>query len=363
MTAKKLSGLFINCVEAQDSIYESGRMVFQCLQDSEKYSLDYLELTAKNSSVPDNYDFYLFNYHIATMRWLDTSSIKELLPGLKMTIVLEVSPNDPFVYCSPDDFDAYIVLDPTLDISQENVFVFPRPLETLDGPPVYAHPDVPVIGSFGFATSGKGFDHLINAVNKEFDAAVVRINIPFASYADESRKFAKQLALMCKANAKNGIDVIVTHDYMSKPQLIKWCGQNTINCFLYDRNMPGLAATTDQAISSGRPLLISQNDTFRHIIEFIKPYPDQSLKDAIKNTGEIVKNIQEEWSPTRFREKFETVLDNFPFDTTVDEQVSAKLIALPIKKNKVPLTLSNLRNNLAVRSRIRNLIKGKGFSR
>ena len=78
-----------------------------------------------------------------------------------MTVVLEVSPNDPFVYCSPDDFDAYIVLDPTLEIDQKNVFAFPRPLEKFDGPLVYEQKEVPWIGSFGFATPKKGFEKLV----------------------------------------------------------------------------------------------------------------------------------------------------------------------------------------------------------
>ena len=363
MATKQIRGLFLNCIKAQDSIYESGRMVFQCLQDSERYSLDYFEITGDTLEIPGGYDLYLFNYHIVTMSWLDTSTLRKLFSGITMTIVLEVSPNDPFVFCSPEDFDAYIVLDPTLDITQQTAFTFPRPLESFDALTAYEEKEVPWIGSFGFATAGKGFDHLIDAVNKEFDSAVVRINIPFASYTDESHDYAKYLGLMCKVRAKKGIEVIVTHDYMSKRQLVEWCGQNTINCFLYDRNMPGLAATTDQAISSGRPLLISQNDTFRHIIEFIKPYPRQSLKDAIENTGEVVKNIQREWSPARFREKFEAVLLSFRFDKIAVDTGKARPIKLPLKKIRDPLTLKNLRYNLALKKRIRNLVKGSGLSR
>ncbi len=275
MSAKKLSGLFINCVEAQCSIYESGKMTFQCLSDSQKYTLDYIEINPDKRVVPTNYDFYFFNYHMVTMNWLETKSIKKLLPGVKITIVLEVSPNDPFVYCSPDDFDAYCVLDPTLKIDRKNVFSFPRPIETFDEHIEYEPKEIPVIGSFGFPTQGKGFDHLIDAVNKEFDRAVVRINIPYATYVNESRDYARQLAEMCKSKAKEGIEVTVTHDFMTKSELIKWCGENTINCFLYDRNMPGLAATTDQAISSGRPLSISKNSTFCSRIYYSHKFPEK----------------------------------------------------------------------------------------
>jgi len=357
MSAKKLSGLFINCAEAQCSIYESGKMTFQCLSDSQKYRLDYIEINPDKRIVPTGYDFYFFNYHMVTMDWLDTKSIKKLLPGLKMTVVLEVSPNNPFVYCSPDDFDAYCVLDPTLNIDRENVFSFPRPLETFDEQAVYEPKEIPVIGSFGFATSGKGFDHLIDAVNKEFDRAVVRINIPYATYADESRDCAKQLAEMCRSRAKEGIEVQVTHDYMTKPELIKWCGENTINCFLYDRNMPGLAATTDQAISSGRPLSISKNNTFRHVQKYIKPFPYQTLRSAIENTQKDVKEIQTEWSAEKFRERFEKTLDNFHFEGASEKTGEIEL-PLKEKEEKKRSFLSKVKSKLRRLGKIGELSGG-----
>lgn len=353
MNAKKLSGLFINCVEAQDSIFESGKMVYQCLVNSAGYSLDYAEITRENVTIPTKYDFYFFNYHNITMSWLDPTSIKKSLPGVKITMVLEISPNDPFVYCSPEDFDAYCVLDPTLNIKQSNVYAFPRPLEIFGENPVYEEKEVPVIGSFGFATPGKGFEHVIDAVNREFDRAVVRINIPYATYTDENGIYAKQLAQMCKDNAKSGIEVIVTHDFMSKAELIEWCGQNTLNCFLYDRNQPGLAATTDQAITSGRPLIVSKNNTFRHIQKYIKPFPYQSLKDAIVNTPEKVAEIQRDWSPENFRKRFEEILGDFHFEPRGDVPDS---VELTIKPEPEPVDLvQKIKAKIAVRTRLRRL--------
>jgi FkbM family methyltransferase len=353
MSEQKLTGLFINCVEAKDSIFESGMMAYQCLKDSDKYTLDYFEITPENYAISTNYDFYFFNYHFATMSFLTTESIKERLPSVKITMVLEVSPNDPFVYCSPDDFDFYCVLDPTLKIDKENVYAFPRPLEIVDAKDFNQPNEVPVIGSFGFATPGKGFEHVIDAVNKEFDQAVVRINIPYSDYADESGKYAKYLTEMCKKRAKNGIKVVVTHDYMTKQELIKWCGQNTLNCFLYDRNQPGLAATTDQSITSGRPLITSKNNTFRHIQKYIKPFPYQSLKDAIGNTPKIIKEIQNDWSPENFRKRFEEVLSKIQFDKFPQKHPgSVELEIVPPRKRTF---FDKIREKVAIRTRLRRL--------
>lgn len=282
-------------------------MVFDCIKHSQKISFDYTEISQKNTSLPARYDLYVFNYHFSTTGWLDTRSVS-LLPGIKGTIVLEILPNDPFVYCSPFDFDFYCVLDPSMKLKHKRVFPFPRPLDHYTGPLSKKVNEIPIIGSFGFATKGKGFEHVVEAVNKEFDEAIVRINIPHGTYTDPSHQYAIELASQCKSIAKKGIEVKVTHDFMSKEELIYWCSENTLNCFLYDRNMPGLAATTDQAITSERPLAVSDNSTFRHITKYIKPYPFISLKESIAQTEETVKKIKMDWAAESFTSLFEAMV-------------------------------------------------------
>lgn len=303
----KRKGLFINNAKAQDSIYESGLMVFNCLSLSDAYQLDYVEIDKANRSIPLGYDFYFFNYHAGTLGWLDTSKIKKI-PGFTITMVLEILPGDPFVMCPDNHFDAYCVIDPTIRLRNPRVFAFPRPLEKVSGLPPYVEKEIPVIGTFGFATRGKGFQHVVEAVNREFERAVVKINIPFGNFVQESEAYSEFLEKICREKAKKGIEVLVTHDYMSKEQLIEWCSQNTLNCFLYDRNMPGLAATTDQAIVSGRPLAVSRNDTFRHILLYLPPYPEWSLKESIARSGTGVRQMQDDWAPLNFARKFEELL-------------------------------------------------------
>lgn len=303
-----LKGLFINNSKAQDSIYESGIMVYNCLRLSDKYRIDYAEVDENNRGLSLEYDFYFFNYHPATMHWLDTRKLKKI-KKVMITMVLEVAPGDPFVLCPKNHFHAYCVLDPTIHSDNKTVFSFPRPLEKIELAPTSNYETVPTIGSFGFATKGKGFQHVVEAVNKEFDKAVIRINIPFGDFVPESEKYAKFLGQLCKDKAKEGIEVRVTHNYMSKPELIEWCSNNTLNCFLYDRDMPGLSATTDQAIVSEQPLAVCNNNTFRHILEYIKPYPQQSLKQSIANSQPAVRKMKESWSSEMFCKRFETVLE------------------------------------------------------
>jgi hypothetical protein len=288
-------------------------MTYECLKLSKSFDLRYLEIHEEQTLVPTSYDFYLFNCHHHTMGWLDTKSIHQL-PGLKLNIILEVSPGNPFALTPRREFDAYCVLDPTIE-PELDVFPLPRPLEVFQQEPVPVSTGRPIIGTFGFATPGKGFERVVEAVGREFEEATVRINIPPSDYADETffglqnQSYAEYLANLCRAVARPGIRVETTHQYLQKQELISWCAGNTLNCFLYHRNQPGLAATTDQAISSKRPLSVSDNETFRHVHQYITPYPYRSLKESIELSGQEVLAAERDWSPSEFVKKFEAILD------------------------------------------------------
>ncbi len=346
--SNKIKGLFINTSKAVCSIYESGKMSYDCLILSDKYDLDYIEVNENNRKIDATYDFYVFNYHWVKMGWLDTKQIKDL-PGFKSTIVLEVSPNDPFACVPQYDFDAYLVLDPTCKHPYNSVYNFPRPLEipkqTL---PPYTYKNIPVIGTFGLGATDKGFDEVVKAVNLEFDEAIVRINIPRSEnfpQADfiEFSKFLKSIS------TKPNIHIEVTQHFFDKNELINWCAENTLNVFLYNRRIGnGLSATTDQAIVSGRPLAVSTNPTFRHIHTYIKPYPYQSLKESIVSSIPHVQKIQEDWKPANFALAFEKVLQERQIrHTSVDYEV----FTLPLVKRT-----GSLINKIFSRQRLLDLI-------
>lgn len=300
--------LFINSKKAQCSIWESGYMAYSALQKYSSYSISYMEISEDSMVLPANFDIYLFNYQNNTMKWLDLTSIVKI-PKPKGTLVLEVLPQDAMVRCPDNVFDFYMVLDPTF-IEKESYFTFPRPLEEYVPSPRYAKSKIPIIGSFGFGTSGKGFNKVVEAVNKEFDNAVVRLNIPYGDFVKNAREAAINMGEECKALAKPGIEVIVTHDYMSKQELVNWCAENTLNCFLYERpRIPGLAATTDQAVLSGRPLAVSGDYTFRHLHQYLKPYPQCSLRESIEMSEDVVEKIANDWHPKKFALKFDEMLE------------------------------------------------------
>lgn len=327
---KKLKGVFVNTADAQCSIYESGRMIFNNLKESDLYHVDYFSIDDFDIAAFDQsgrfrradgsgealyeYDFYVFNWHFITMApFIDPASISKL-PRPKFTVVIELAPNDPLQLVPKGVFDGYLSLEPSAD-SALGIFTFPRPLEGDPWTGPLVKNEIPVIGSFGFGTPGKGFELLVEAVNREFERAIVRVNIPRGTYvatdSHHKQDYPRYIESICKKIAKPGIEVRFTFDFMRRESLVSWCAENDLNCFMYTRAQPGLSATTDQAITSGRPLLTLSNDTFRHIHRYIPPYPTVGLRQAISTTAPQVAKIQRDWSREAFRDVFHQMLEAF----------------------------------------------------
>jgi hypothetical protein len=155
-------------------------------------------------------------------------------------------------------------------------------------------PDIPVIGSFGFATMDKSFDLIVKQAAEEFENVIVRINLPVAHYVPNDL-FA-QIKSDCERYVRPGIELRITRDYMSDSGLINWCGENDLNCFMYSRNLSGLAATPDQSIASGAPIAVSDNNTFRHLHDYIRPFPEWSFRDSILKSQDGIAKMREAWS-------------------------------------------------------------------
>jgi hypothetical protein len=306
-------GLYINTAPANCSIFESGVMIKNIFEQYpiNNVNLSYTELSrikAPITPISKEFDFYLFNWHHWSLP-IKKETIKSL-PGKKICVVLDVSQEHPHPMIPKDlDFDAYMVIDPT-KIRMGKVYPFPRPLELAENKRDFLDHNKFIIGSFGFLTPGKRFEELILNANKLQQDSIVRINIPPCTwfgdigYCYRLQEFDKKLQRMKSSR----IDLRLTHSYMTKQKLISWCSEHTINVFPYYRNQTGLAATTDQAISAGRGIVITNDNTFRHLHQYISYYPKQSYLELATSTIPGVLQMQEDWHPKKFSIKFEELL-------------------------------------------------------
>ena len=303
-----MRGIFYNSSYSLCSIWESGKMCYDSLKNSDKYTLTYSE----NSNLDFSFDFVIINQHFTVNNWLSENIVKQFNKPI-FCVVTEVSFSSNPIECSPQYFTHYIVLDPTIN-ETEKIHAFGRPIEEFELPKEILNYDIPRIFSFGMATYGKDWHKIVELVQTDYEDAFIHFNIPRGTHVPLNIHTSEinKILINCKNIInKPGINLKITHDNLSKQQLIELCSKQTINCFIYNREhiySSGLSAVTDQAISSGAPLLVSSDRTFRHIHKYIGYFPNIGIKDAIEKHKEGVLNMKKDWSNANFLIKFESIL-------------------------------------------------------
>ena len=304
-------GIFYNSKKSLCSIWESGKMCYDALKNSTNYSLAYSEETTLDNS----YDFAIFNQHFSVNNWISLEIIKKFNKPT-FCIVTEVTFGNNPVGSSPDYFGHYIVLDPTIR-ETNRIHAFGRPIEEFDLSNRNSEPtdnNIPKIFSFGFATPGKEWHKIVEAVQNEYDVANIHFNIPMGTHVGKETHQTHLMDIRVKCKhilRKPGIGLRITLDNLTKTELIKLCSTKTLNCFFYNREhiyKAGLAAVTDQAIASGVPLLITTDCTFRHIHKYLDCYPNIGIKEAIEKNKDGVLKMKQDWSQSNFLVKFEKIL-------------------------------------------------------
>ena len=256
--------LLVSHKEKKCGVYQYGISISEALKISQKYAFVYAEC----SSEGELFDLLdqiqpsaiIYNYHPQTMSWM-SKGLKDQITIPQIGTIHEVT-QKVADEANKDLFDYHIAPDPTLNLNNPIVFKTGRLV------PLYKNnydlPKIVTIGSFGFATGGKGFEKLIIAVQDEFDEAIIRLHMPVGDFANLD---VEKLVERCKQLVvKKKIELIISHSFLEKNQLLDFLAQNTINVFLYDQCQDrGISSVIDYALAVQRPIAISNSNMFRHI--------------------------------------------------------------------------------------------------
>jgi len=326
--------LFVSHKETQCGVHEFGKNVIKTISKSTLYDFIYAEC----SSLKDLNDFItarqpaaiIYNYHPSTLPWLTKKIVhtlyKPLNRGIKIPqigIMHEVT-QERADNADNSLFDYHIAPDPTLLLKNPLIFKTGRLV------PVYSNnfpvPDIPVIGSFGFATPNKGFEEIVKGVLMEFDEAVIRFNIPAADFGDKDGSRAKLLEESCrKLINKPGVRMQVTHDFLSKEQILDFLAQNSINIFLYqDKEGRGLSSVTDYALAVDRPLVVSDSIMFRHLFNVKPPviYGLNTIKQILQQGITSLKLLKNEWNEANLVWDYERIINAIIKHTSLKKKQS-----------------------------------------
>jgi SAM-dependent methyltransferase len=334
--------LFVSHKQAKCGVYEFGLNVFEVLKNSMQFNFVRAECSSleelKKSIYNYNPSVIIYNYHPSVLPWLATKTLPLVFKnfvshinipqiGIIHEITQEIADGatnygNKFIFgnynrLSSTLFDYYIAPDPTLLLQNPLVYKTSRLVPNYHN--TFSTPAKITVGSFGFGTPKKGFEKIVELVQREFDEALIRFNIPFASFGDTEGVNAKAIAERCKDIIhKKGIQLIVTHDFQDKNTMLDFLAQNTINVFLYeDTASRGLSSTIDNALGVQRPIAISDSSMFRHLFDVAPSVcvNKNSLRNIINNGFTPLQKKHDDYSPEILVWEYErivlSVLDRF----------------------------------------------------
>lgn len=290
--------LFVTHAKKNCGIYQYGYRIFETIKSLSNYQFDYLEANQIQDLLDQikisSYDAIIYNYFHYTLPFIKPSQVKKYSSSLHICLAHEI-PHEEIASMTQNEFDYYLYADST---SPDNPYVFktgrliPNYLfkKTLDKNKIS-------VGSYGFGGKLKGFDILVKLVQKEFDEAIIRINIPPNDVVNNQKETEKLIKYCKKSIKKPGIQLEITQEFFNESQLLDFLASNTINVFPYydeTKMLIGIASAPDFAIAVGRPMAVSDCFMFRHLHDI---YPSITL--PIKLTSKILNFFERFFYPSK----------------------------------------------------------------
>ncbi len=316
--------LFLNHNAKQCGVYQYGYRLYNILKTSSTVQYKYYEigtLIDYVTVVKENPDIraIIYNYHTSTMPWLRASIIQHKVKNVGI-------PHE-----SPSSlFDITLSIDDSMPESITNYYL-PRPLyedvdkllsasssmtpvpvlEFINAHQADAHAS-PIFGSFGFGFQFKGFHNIVKLVNEKYDSAVIKFVVPVAHFDSRGSKTNEILYNACVAeNKKPGIKLMITHDFFSNEDILRFLKSNTVNIFMYDNlNNRSISSVIDYALSVKRPLVISNSHMFRHIYDDSICVLKSPFQQCIDNSVSYCAKFLELYSNARMISKVNDMIVN-----------------------------------------------------
>ena len=306
--------LFISHPAVRCGVHQYGLTTAAELRTSRRYEFLYLDcssaaelLTAYTQVQPRA---IIYNFTLLTLPWV-TRDLLHTIPVPHVGILHEGTQRTADGL-DTDLFHYHIAPDPTLLLFNPLVYKTGRVI------PRYTNrtrlPRIPVIGSFGFGTPGKGFDAVVARVQDEFDRAVIRLHIPLNDVVDRDGARAQAVIDQCTALVtKPGIRLVVTQHFLSNRQLLDFLAGNSLNAFFYATNEGrGISSVIDFALAVRRPIAITRSVMFRHLFD-VRPsvcIEDSSLRQIIRNGLFPLSDVAREWTAENLVWDFERIMDS-----------------------------------------------------
>ena len=157
----------------------------------------------------------------------------------------------------------------------------------------YKNDEIPIFGSFGFATPGKGFDKMIKLINDQYDNAVIKLIITDAFF-NLNKSLISNIREECESiprKKRNYIDDNTS--FFEDEELLSFLDSTTCNIFMYNKGEKrGISSVIDYVLSCSTPFAISDSFMFRHIYDDSISVYHRSIEECIINSKNYCINFK-----------------------------------------------------------------------
>ncbi|MHA2047132.1 MAG: hypothetical protein ACW99G_20260 [Candidatus Thorarchaeota archaeon] len=300
--------LFINSSITACGVHQYGFNIAQTIKKhSKSYDYDYRECNSEAEFISiltsHPYVAVIYNYHPSTIGWA-TQRLENRCPNVPHIAIV----HEPGLHGAP--FKYKVSQDPTAEEKPPYFKQYSRNI--FDYENLYPDPEVPTIGSFGFAWADKGFEMMVDQIKKEYTVAKVRLHLPKSHFGDPRGDLGTHVASTC-ADMLKGTDISleVSREWKSLYDLIDWLAQNTINAFFYDyKDGRGISGPPDFAMAARRPMILTKSYMFKHLWNtspsiFIE---DSSISQVIKQGLKPLEPYYEIWSEEKLTDDYDRII-------------------------------------------------------
>jgi hypothetical protein len=318
--------LYINPSNHECGIYQYGLRVYNALKtyfpDWCDYQLHYAENydnVQQHIDLLDQIkpDIVLYSFNDTAMPFVkqymmmhhDNSIQHIAISHEQEQIIIDNPGSFPIEWIGGSLFNNWIGHDPTINITRSDVFNATRPVLRSEWKPTIKSDDRIVFGSSGFGSRRKMHYEMVEAIQHEYDEAVIRFNMPPSHFGDKHCTEAQSIADHCRSLIhKPGIELRVTYDLLeTEEDLVEWMYGNDVNIYFSQQwNVPhqmrGVNSSPDTALSTRRPLIVNQSTMTRHLTPYFGAYGvDGSIRQLIdmQLRNRIPELVYNEWSPSR----------------------------------------------------------------
>jgi len=299
--------LILNHKKQACGVYQSGKRIYELLEDSTKINFIYREVESYQEFVSRmkiiSPDAVLYNWHQGTMNWLTKKMVENT--GAKSYFYFHTTVLDPKI-------GAYLFFgDYALDrniLPLNRQILVPRPILKYRG--TYPKNNILTIGSFGLAFFQKGFHTLTKLVNATFERAVLNLHMPQSYFSDPTGTETKRVADECRRlNTNRGIQLNITQNFKNDAELLTFLAGNDINVFMHTENGEGLSGIGDYALAVKRPIAITNCTMFRHFMKDEIRLDKHPIPEILSFGTKPLDEFYEKWSENNFKAEMEGVFN------------------------------------------------------